>query len=122
MPEHTAHAGCLEVGVEPLGTQGHADRVPLTLTFANRCDVPIDVDVRRLRVEGETSEGEEKLAAEDTRSTVHPGRLDPGQRAQELLAFGPVEGSLGRVCIDPSDMGGARLKGPAGVVCLDVPR
>ena len=122
MPEHTAHAGCLEVGVERVSDRrAHADQVPLAITFQNQCGVAVEVDLRKLDVEGEGPEGRRALHAYDPRLSMHPGRLDPRQRAEERLAFGPIDASYTRVCIDPSHADVAHVQQPAGVVCLDVP-
>lgn len=120
MPDHTAHAGCLEVGVERAHAHVRLDEVPLSLVFQNDCEVPVDVDLRKLKVVATTDIDRETMQPIDTRIEVHPGRLDPGQRATELLAYGPVALDTSRICIDPSEADVDHVQRPTGIVCLEV--
>jgi hypothetical protein len=120
MPMHTAHAGCLEVGVERARANVPRNEVPLSLVFQNDCGVPLDVDLRKLKVIATTDLDHEAMQPIDTRIEIHPGRLAPGQRATELLAYGPVAVDTSRICIDPSEADVDHIQHPAGIVCLDV--
>lgn len=120
LPEHTAHAGCLVVGVSARHVTASAE-VPLELTFDNECDVPVEVDTRRVKVEAmEDGAIEGELKPDDPRPQEHPGLLAPKHSAAELLAFGPVDKNATRVCVDPSDVNVLHPESAAGMVCLGI--
>lgn len=120
MPTHTAHAGCLEVGVERARAHVRLDQVPLMLVFENDCEVPVDVDLRKLKIEASSDIERTPLVPIDPRAEIHPGRLEPGQRATELLAYGPMAVDTSRICVDPTGADVDHMQSPAGIVCLDV--
>lgn len=111
--------GCLDVAVAP-GRAPAARGAAVEVTFANRCDAPVRVDLAAIAATGLTSDGRPaRLALHDPRGAVRDAWLEARVVARETLEYAPPDGSpaaLARLCLDlgPIDAG-APAAAPAEV-------
>ena len=81
------HIGCLDVAVDPEADA--AARGPVVkLTFANRCDNAVPVDLAAIRASGLLASGERvAMRLFDPEGVVRPGLLDARRMGSETLEY-----------------------------------
>jgi hypothetical protein len=94
-----ASLGCLDVAVERRPDLPEGGTV-LGYSFGNRCERAARIDLRAVRVEGRTFDGQSVvLTAFDPRGEIRPLLLDGKMAGTEALAY-HADARLAEVCVD----------------------
>jgi hypothetical protein len=95
--------GCLDIAVEPVHDAEAVGPVA-GITFANRCDAAVRVDLASIRAVGELADGRRaRLAMFDPDDVVRPGELEARRSARENIEFQlpeAIETVPARLCLD----------------------
>jgi hypothetical protein len=116
---------CLDLASWTLAPAEVGPRVVVDVSFGNRCDRGIPVDLGALRVTARCGDrGGVELSPYDPRREIGPGRLAPHGAGRERIAFGAPACNLvpTGVCVDVSGITpGARRSGSAGLLDRSTP-
>lgn len=105
--------GCLDVAVAR--RLDHEAGAVLQYRFGNRCNRPVQVDLRSAAVIGRFADGKEvALAPYDPRFEMRPLRLDGRLSGGEAIAY-PTPQPVTQICVDAATIAGAQ---PARWMCF----
>jgi len=78
---------CLDVMVEPIA-DAEATGAAVAISFGNRCDHAVRVDLAAVRAVGRFADGSRRsLVAYDPDGAIHAGRLDPRRAGREAIEY-----------------------------------
>lgn len=100
---HATTIRCLDVAVDvDDDPEIESNGVLVTITFANRCDRSVPVNLRALKVIGKRTSAPFPMTVFDPARVIRPGRLDFHATGSEHLEFDspPTEARPSDVCVD----------------------
>ncbi len=98
-----ASVGCLDVAIERRPDLAEGGAV-LGYSFGNRCDRAATIDLRAVRVEGRTFDGQSAvLLPFDPGGEIRPLLLDGRRAGTEALAY-QADAPLAEVCVDVASL------------------
>lgn len=115
---------CLDIAVD-LGSDPKVreDHPVVEISFANRCEVPVKVDLTRMKVTARYPDGTlHELTPYDPWSSIRPGVLDPLMVGQEAIEYRPRDDEAASpiaVCVEVATLGGKEGQGGGKPLCFD---
>ncbi len=114
--------GCLDVAVSPVRDSAAVGPVA-GITFANRCDAAVRVELGAIRAVGEFYAGQRQpMALFDPNREVGPGMIEARAIARELLEYQlPADPSSlpARLCLDLSGIDPSAALDRPVIACID---
>lgn len=112
--------GCLDLAVEPVSDAAAAGLVA-GITFANRCDVAVVLDLLAIEAVGRDLDGREiPMTAFDPDRELRPGLLEARTIGREVLEYQPLGGGPAPydLCLDLARVDAAAPSPTPIVACL----
>lgn len=112
--------GCLDLAVAPVDDAA-AEGPVAAITFANRCEAAVVVDLPSIRATGRGLDGREvAMGVFDPDREIRAGLLEARTVGRELIEFQPLDGDPAPydVCLDVSRIDAGAPSADPVVVCL----